>query len=102
MKRTFIVHPNNYVRASQTLESADNLREQVRMYIMDDTHRKEDFADQEINTEDDNYEVNDIISEYLKRFSPADCRAFLDAIDDPDFSIVSGGWVDSLGYHIPD
>lgn len=94
MKR--IINSSAYIGAS---ESIDDLREQVRMYIMDDTHRKENFADLEICTEDDNYVVNDIILDMMQDFTADDCQAFLAAVDDPEFDVISGGWKDSYGYH---
>lgn len=68
-----------YLKLDDVIGGLKNIVEKIRVYVMNDTVRKENFADVEICCEDDNYYANDVVKEILDGYSWNDCMKFLEA-----------------------
>lgn len=66
-----------YLDLDTRINTLSEVIEYIRMYIMDDTVRKENFTDIEICCADDNDDANEELKEILNGYSWNDCKAYL-------------------------
>lgn len=101
----FFLDASTSIRSDSNISSLDRLQKKIidTLIAGRDTVTKERFSDIEICNMNDNYEANNeivrIVSEYYT--SPEICKDFLDALNDPDVDIITGGWQDSQGNRFP-
>ncbi len=79
-----------YIRITDLIEGLKNLIEKIRVYVMNDAVRKENFTGVEICCEDDNEYANEEIREILDAYTWNKCKDYLngEGIDMIDFIVA--------------